>query len=161
MKLLNRVPAIALIGLMACNNATETTTTTGTVTDTSTTVTTEQPAVSAKECYASITAKDTVQLTLMQQEGANITGELSFKYSGKDKNTGTLNGHMMGDTLMADYTFMSEGTSSVRQVLFLKTPQGYKEGYGESEEKGGKMVFKNYAKADYNKSALLEKVDCK
>nr|GFC68635.1 hypothetical protein [Tanacetum cinerariifolium] len=37
---------------------------------------------------------------------------------------------MHGDTLVADYTFQSEGTTSIRQVVFLRRDIGFIEGFG-------------------------------
>ena len=110
-------------------------------------------------CYGYTTAKDTVTLHIMNM-GSTVTGDAVFKYAGKDKNTGTLNGEMKGDTLMASYKFMSEGTESVRQVAFLKNGDSFTEGYGASEEKAGGMVFKNTGALKFTGTALV-KMDCK
>ena len=67
---------------------------------------------------------------------------------------------MNGDTLLADYTFQSEGTESVRQVAFLKKGDGFVEGYGDVEDQGGKMVFKNTAMLDFGSGTAFTKVPC-
>lgn len=49
-----------------------------------------------------------------------VNGDLEYKRFEKDRNKGTIKGMFRGDTLFADYTFMSEGVMSVREVMFLK-----------------------------------------
>src|SRR5690242_109722 len=68
-------------------------------------------------CYRYATINDTIILKLIHV-GESITGTLAYKLHEKDKNTGTITGSMQGDILVADYTFMSEGVTSIRQVAF-------------------------------------------
>ena len=68
-----------------------------------------------------------------------VTGTLSYKFYQKDSNKGEFEGTLKGDTLLADYTFMSEGTQSVRQVVFLIKGETAIEGYGDIEEKDSKL----------------------
>ena len=72
-----------------------------------------------KICYTNYSVKDTVKLELERNEN-RINGSLRIKLLGKDENKGTFAGVMRGDTLVADYTFMSEGVTSVRQIAFFK-----------------------------------------
>lgn len=109
-------------------------------------------------CY-STTRKDSVSLK-MEIFPNVVTGLLRYKLYEKDSNTGTIDGIMKGDTLVADYTFMSEGQSSVRQVAFIIKDNTATEGYGEMEEINNKMVFKNLDKLDFSKGITLEKSDC-
>jgi hypothetical protein len=67
---------------------------------------------------------------------------------------------MRGDTLVADYTFMSEGKSSVRQVVFMVKDSIVTEGYGPQEEKDGKMIFKDLGKVDFSKGTKLQRIQC-
>ena len=110
-------------------------------------------------CYASVTAADSATLRLVNTNG-DITGELTYNYYEKDDNRGTIMGQMHGDTLLADYTFMSEGTESVRQVAFLKKGEGFVEGYGDAEEREGKMIFTNTAALDFGQGSVFEKTPC-
>lgn len=119
--------------------------------------TTEVQETSA--CYASVTAADSVSLRLVNTNG-DITGELTYNNYEKDDNRGTIMGQMHGDTLLADYTFMSEGTQSVRQVAFLKKGDGFVEGYGDAEERDGKMIFTNTTALDFGPGTVFEKVPC-
>ncbi len=69
-------------------------------------------------------------------------------------------GSMKGDTLFAAYTFMSEGTESIREVVFLKTANDFVEGYGDVEEKNDKMIFKNKSGLNFNNNLILKNVAC-
>jgi hypothetical protein len=109
-----------------------------------TTQTAQAPTVAAPtspQCYAYRTETDTVRLTL-QTTQATVTGQLAYRYFEKDRNQGTIRGTMHGDTLLADYTFQSEGRQSVREVAFLRRDIGFVEGYGPVTEQQGKTVFK-------------------
>ncbi len=111
------------------------------------------------QCYAD-TFKDKVFLNLTIKDN-NVTGSLDYQIAGKDQNKGSLQGEMRGDTLIADYNFMSEGTQSTRQVIFLKRGNTLMEGYGDVEEKNGKMIFKNTAQVNFGNGIVLQKVECK
>jgi len=116
------------------------------------------PAEAISTCYESVNGKDTVLLSLFS-ESEVITGSLIYNYYEKDKNKGTLHGNMHGDTLIANYIFMSEGKTSERQVAFLKQGNNFIEGYGDVEEQNGKMIFKNTSSLSFT-SSPLHKVDC-
>ena len=83
-----------------------------------------------------------------------------YDYYQKDKSQGTIKGEIKSDTLFANYKFMSEGIESVREVVFLKTLNGWVEGYGEIDDKDGKVTFKNRNKITFDNNALLKQTDC-
>ncbi|MBT0608198.1 hypothetical protein [Aequorivita echinoideorum] len=114
---------------------------------------------SGKQCYRYTTAKDTVVLKF-EKTGNEVTGELRYQYFEKDRNNGIIKGKMVGDTLFADYTFNSEGRSSVREVAFLLQENSFVEGYAEVEEIGGKFKFKENASFTWNNTMPLKKMDC-
>lgn len=111
-------------------------------------------------CYAYVKGKDTAKLTLITT-GIVSTGELSYKWFEKDSNMGSIEGEMRGDTLIANYTFNSEGMQSVRQVVFLKRGSQLLEGFGEVEEKNGRTQFKNISQVDFTQPITFEEVACK
>lgn len=117
-----------------------------------------------KTCYTGNSGRDSVSLTINGSDGKvtgdKVTGSLDYRFYEKDKSAGTINGQMNGDTLFADYTFMSEGVQSVRQVAFLKNSEGFSEGYGDMEEKNGKMLFKNPGELKFGNGFILKKTDC-
>lgn len=116
--------------------------------------------VNSTNCYLWVNKKDSISLKLTQK-GEELTGDLKYLWSEKDQNKGTIAGEIKGDTILADYTFDSEGMRSVRQVVFVKKDGKLYEGYGDSEEKGGKTVFKNRAKLKFDDTTILSPVSCK
>src|SRR5829696_5623843 len=116
---------------VSCDNASDTKQSENNVKDSATT-----------ECYSSINDKDSIALNITTI-GKNVTGELSYNIQEKDKNVGAIEGEMIGDTIFAEYAFMSEGTQSIREVAFLKNNNTLVEGFGPVEDVNGKVVFKN------------------
>jgi hypothetical protein len=116
----------------------------------------------SQECYQAILKKDTISLILNIKNGQLSSGNLNYNFYEKDKNQGTLIGELKGDTLYADYTFMSEGTSSVREVAFLKKGDSYIEGFGDVvDDNKGKVTFKDKKQLKFDGNVVLSKVDCK
>ena len=102
------------------------------------------------QCFASRLNGNIVALSFNVNSHQEVNGKLSYNLTGKDKNEGTLIGNMKGDTLVADYTFMSEGVSSVREVVFLKREGTFIEGYGDVVDSNGKVSFKDKSKLKIN-----------
>jgi hypothetical protein len=94
------------------------------------------------QCYAYIQNKDTIHLNITIT-GYTFTGHMLYQLKERDRNDGTLHGTIQGDTLIADYTFSSEGMLSVRQVAFLKQQNNLKEGFGELKLNDNQWVFTN------------------
>lgn len=113
----------------------------------------------ANTCYVYIKNMDTVSLTL-STVGNEITGKLDYNFYEKDKNSGTITGLIKGDTLLSDYTFLAEGSLSVRQVAFIKQGNNLVEGYGPAEEKDGQFKFTNVAELDFSKGIRLIETPC-
>ncbi|MEX2592226.1 MAG: hypothetical protein WD426_05595 [Anditalea sp.] len=70
-------------------------------------------------CYLYATDRDTVFLELNPPVNGKVTGELNYLFYERDGNVGHIEGEIQGDTLLANYTFVSEGMTSVREVAFL------------------------------------------
>ncbi|MDD7886099.1 hypothetical protein [Flavivirga sp. 57AJ16] len=69
-----------------------------------------------------------------------------------------MNGKLNGDTLFGEYTFMSEGIESKREVAFLIKDHQLIEGYGELNEDRTAFVDKN--NISYTSTMPLTKTDC-
>lgn len=110
-------------------------------------------------CYGSFSGSDTVLLKI-EVFPTVVTGLLKYQLQEKDKNEGTIEGKLYGDTLIADYTFFSEGKSSVREVAFLIQGDQATEGYGNMAETNGKMVFTDKSAIDFSKGIKLNPIDC-
>ncbi|MGI4763022.1 MAG: hypothetical protein ACRYF0_20080 [Janthinobacterium lividum] len=120
---------------------------------------TAAPTPAGPQCYAYRTETDTVRLTL-QTTQPTVTGQLAYRYFEKDRNQGTIKGVMHGDTLLADYTFQSEGSQSVREVAFLRRDIGFVEGYGPVMEQGNKTIFKLPRTLHFDAKYTLLPVPC-
>ncbi|MFA6945126.1 MAG: hypothetical protein WC220_04410 [Pedobacter sp.] len=114
---------------------------------------------SSTNCYLYAGEADTVSLNLTHA-GDSITGSLVYNFKEKDKNTGTINGRMNGNILIAEYIFLSEGTQSSRQVAFKFEGGNFVEGYGESYSQNDKILFKNIDSLNFNGSMKLTEIAC-
>ncbi|HEY5370145.1 MAG TPA: hypothetical protein VIJ75_14275 [Hanamia sp.] len=110
-------------------------------------------------CYSLKNGKDTVLMKLNIDNG-KVSGNLTYHYFEKDKNTGTLKGQMNGDTLFATYTFMSEGRESVRQIVFLKKGDEVTEGYGIVNSNTGEPDLTDRSAIKFDNKFVLKEMDC-
>lgn len=145
-------------GTVACNSTTNNNTTVDSLPATTDTGT-MHIQVPNMQCFKSIKGSDTVYLKLERFPNV-VTGNLVYNFYEKDKNAGTIDGVLKGDTLIADYTFMSEGQQSVRQVAFLIKDSTATEGYAAIIEEDGKMIFKNTSQLDFSKGIQLKSIPC-
>jgi len=114
----------------------------------------------AVACYQYIKNRDTAALTV-KTVGNQVSGSLGYNLYEKDKNSGTFNGLVKGDTLIADYTFHSEGKISVREIALLKQGDKLIEGFGDVQEIKGNVKFKDISKLKFDNSMVFSKIDCK
>lgn len=129
----------------------------------------KQPAADAEKpaatdnginCYAYINKADTVSLRLIHS-GESVSGVLEYHLDGKDANKGTIQGTMHDSLLVANYSFMSEGMTSERQVVFKLDQGNLVEGYGERVVENDKERFKDLATLKYDSQIKLAPVECK
>ena len=111
-------------------------------------------------CYLFATDRDTVFLKLNQPIDGKVTGDLKYDFYERDGNVGYIEGEIHGDTLIADYTFLSEGMISVREVGFLLDYDRVIEGYGDVEERDGRMFFWHKDSLDFSNGLVMPRVDC-
>jgi len=92
---------------------------------------------------------------------ATRTGKMCYaNFDKKDRNMGEIRGVMKGDTIIADYTFISEGINSVRQVVFLKHGDEMVEGFGSVSDDRGRVVYQDLSKLTFDKSVTLKSINC-
>ncbi len=89
---------------------------------------------------AHIEQKDVYTIHIVSQEGKAVSGNLSFKNYEKDSSSGTFVGTYENGILLADYTFNSEGMTSVMQVIFKKVDDGFVRGYGPVDTEGTRFT---------------------
>ncbi|MCE7058920.1 lipocalin family protein [Dyadobacter sp. CY343] len=111
------------------------------------------------DCFVYTAAKDSAFLHI-EVEGQKVTGELFYAFYEKDKNKGKLEGEMRGDTLLGQYKFMSEGSESTREVVFLKNGSGWVEGFGDIKQKRGVTVFKDRSKLNFKNGLAFKGIRC-
>lgn len=114
------------------------------------------------ECYQGVLGKDTIRMDLERRGNEVTSGKLHYQYFEKDNNEGELVGLIKGDTLLATYTFMSEGAATVREVAFLKKGKNYIEGYGAvNDDNQGNVSFKDTKTLRFDSKVVLVKTYCK
>jgi hypothetical protein len=143
--------------MAACNNATEEVVD-KTDTTVATSVTENSIKVPGKMCFQSILQRDTISIELFIKDSA-VSGNLVYNMFEKDDNKGAFSGKISGDIIKADYTFLSEGTTSVREVMFRLKNNTLTEGYGDMEEKDNRSFFKDPSKVQFTQ--LYNSIDCK
>lgn len=153
----SRILILSVCILLSCNNSGESS---NGKTDTNASIVTPETPVLIVQCYENLKGMDTVVLQIKDSAGA-ITGKLDYHISGKDANTGSFTGTLYGDTLIADYSFRSEGVKSVRQIAFLKKDSFLIEGFGPVMEVHKMMVFKSRDSLSFNQVNRLTLVPCK
>jgi len=99
---------------------------------------------------------DTIVLELKNQNDS-LVGPLNYNFEEKDKNEGVFRGVIKDSLLVGQYTFMSEGVSSVRETVFGIVPEGLIEGFGDVEERDSMMVFKNMDSLRFDHGMILHK----
>ncbi|WP_162633107.1 hypothetical protein [Echinicola strongylocentroti] len=111
-------------------------------------------------CYAYLNEKDTVRLHVKNKRKGRMTGTLIYRFFEKDANSGAFDGEMKGDTLLAEYTFASEGRISTREVAFLFKDNLVVEGHGPMEEEGGVLRFATSKHLEFGGGIELLRVKC-
>lgn len=110
-------------------------------------------------CYAMFMKRDTATLSLHIQDTI-VTGDLHYRWAEKDHNIGTIKGYVRDSLLMADYTFESEGLTSVREVVFKLKGDTLLQGVGQLTEQNGKIIFTHKDQLQYDKMVPFVKMDC-
>jgi len=111
-------------------------------------------------CYEMVMKRDTATLQLHVADTI-ITGRLDYNWHEKDHNTGTIRGYLQDSLIVADYTFESEGMTSVREVIFKLQGNTLLQGFGELKEENGKIVFTDKNMLQFTNANPFFKVNCK
>ena len=157
MKYLHFFLSLAIIAAASCNESTRSAEAISSK-DTSKPIE-NKVMIPASSCYSTTAGKDSVFLKVEVFPNV-VTGNLSYNLYEKDSNKGEFEGRLHGDTLIADYKFVSEGKQSTRQVIFLIKNEMAVEGYGNMEEKNGEMVFTGMKEISFGKGLVLKKSPC-
>jgi hypothetical protein len=110
-------------------------------------------------CYAMENGKDTIRLSV-QLRDSTVSGSLVYKLYEKDSNYGTIKGVLRDSLIIADYTFRSEGTTSVREVIFKVQPDQLLEATGPRTERNGRVIYTHPNTLDFSALPPLRKNAC-
>nr|WP_315257035.1 hypothetical protein [uncultured Flavobacterium sp.] len=148
------VAAFAALYMLNCKNNEQTTETTNTDPQE---VIAEKTSALNLGCYVFDDGKNIVSLEITEN-GEEIKGNLTYALFEKDKNSGKFTGKLKEGILIADYTFLSEGKESIRQVAFKTEGDKLIEGYGELNTEG--TAFKDISNIQFTSTMPLTKTDC-
>lgn len=118
-----------------------------------------QVATDTVECYTYVKNRDTILMQINIKD-FSLTGNLEYKIFEKDQSKGSLKGELRGDTLVAVYSFTSEGMESVRELAFLKTDSTLIQGFGNIEVIDNKETFKDLKLLKFDSGLELVKKNC-
>jgi hypothetical protein len=125
---------------------------------TDTIVTTEKP-VQLSGCYEMLMKRDTATLKIDLAD-STVTGQLDYHFFEKDSNSGTIKGVVRNGYIYAEYHFMSEGTTSVREVVFKIVDDTLIQGFGDLKEQNGRLIFTDKNTLQYQHATPFLKVPC-
>ncbi|QFG53125.1 hypothetical protein [Chryseobacterium sp.] len=111
-----------------------------------------------ENCYMEATGKDSLFVRLSDNLGT-VTGKMHYKNFEKDSSFGDLVGMADGDTLKLEYTFQAEGTTSTREIWFLRKDGSLIEGIGDYNETGEQ--YKDTKLLKFTGGHTLKAADCK
>lgn len=111
-------------------------------------------------CYQMTLKKDTAKLNLTVKD-STVTGDLQYHWYARDANEGTLKGVLRNNMIYADYTFRSEGLTSVRELVLKIQDSVLLQGYGPMQEQKGRMVFQKKDSLKFQTSHPFRKTACK
>lgn len=151
--------AAALLAMISCQQSGSNTSQTE-AKDSSAATPSTATVAAGPQCFTRISGKDT---SYLQFENNNelISGQLEYRLFEKDRNQGTISGAIHNNILEAQYSFMSEGVTSVRPVVFKLENDQLFEAIPSSVDNQGIPVFdKDPAKLKFEETAFV-KGDCK
>lgn len=118
------------------------------------------PPADASGCYLKVLARDTMVVHL-EQQGAELTGRMTFDNFEKDGSTGVVHGKVEGNTAKIWYDFEAEGTRSVMEVWFRIADKQLIRGIGSFGVKGDTSYYTNKPDIQYGEEQVFPKVDCR
>jgi hypothetical protein len=110
-------------------------------------------------CYSQLSGRDTSLLQVTTTSGV-VSGTLSYNIYQKDRNDGSFQGELVGDTLRGWYLFKSEGVMSVREVTWQVKGDQLWQRIGEMTEKNDTMMFALPRNIKFDGTRPFRKVPC-
>lgn len=149
--------SIMLLSLSNCKKAS--TTESDKTTEVESEMVEEIKAQPLSKCYAYNANGSKIELQ-MNTNNNEVNGTLTYELKEKDSNKGTFVGTINDSILIAQYTFQSEGTESVREIAFLIKDDQLIEGYGDITTEENKTKFKDINTLKYASNMPLMKTSC-
>ncbi|QEC66918.1 hypothetical protein FRZ67_06260 [Panacibacter ginsenosidivorans] len=115
-------------------------------------------SIPGKLCFQRVLQRDTISIELFIKDSV-VSGNLIYNFYEKDRNKGTFNGSIHGGIIKADYTYASEGKTSIREVMFQLKDSVLTEGFGVTLMQDNKSIFKDTSKIQYTQ--VFKRVNCK
>lgn len=112
-----------------------------------------------QRCYLQVVQRDTM-VAALTQDGAAVSGRLSFDNYEKDGSTGTVAGVAEGDLLKLWYSYQSEGTHSVMEVWFRQQGAELVRGIGPSGMKGDTFYFTDPRAVTFDGAQRMQQIAC-
>ena len=154
------IPFVIIATLFSCNKKTEQNIlkqdSTGVFSDEETSA--DSALATTTACYMEATGKDTLFAQIDDNLGT-ISGVLHYKNFQKDSSSGDIIGFSSGDTIKVDYTFQSEGITSIREIWFLKKDGKLWEGIGAYDATGER--YADAKKIKFEEGHVLSTANCK
>ena len=122
-------------------------------------ITEENTAQPSTECYVYNANGGKIELQ-MNTNNNDVNGTLNYELKEKDSNKGTFVGTINDSILIAQYTFQSEGTESIREIAFLIKDDQLIEGFGDVTTEENKTKFKDIKTLKFSSSMPLIKTSC-
>lgn len=110
-------------------------------------------------CYQMTMKQDTAFMSLEVQDSV-VSGNLQYNWHSRDGNTGTFRGVLRDSLIIADYTFESEGLTSVREIMFKISDTTLLQGFGDLQDRQGRIVFRNPDQLQFLQDHPFVKVPC-
>ncbi|MEO6071029.1 MAG: hypothetical protein ABIN57_06890 [Chitinophagaceae bacterium] len=123
------------------------------------TIVTSAKPMAISGCYEMVFKKDSAEMNLILKDTV-VTGTLHYNFYQKDENKGTIKGVLRNNMIYADYTFQSEGMTSVREVIFKIEDGDLVQAFGDIEEKNGKLYYTNKDQLQFQTANPFIKKDC-
>ncbi len=158
---MNRSILISLLFISACNSQQDNVTSRDVIKDSSNSKEINSAMSNMNGCYTSILKKDTATLKINTTNDDKVSGDLVYKHFEKDNNSGTIKGKVQDSLIIAEYTFQSEGMTSVREVVFKIKGENLVEGYGDINMNGDTARFKDLSQLKYQNGQPFVKGECK
>lgn len=149
--------AILALAIVSCQK-TKTEEITITETDTIVKTDTPEPVVADKQCFLSVTGKDSIVFE-MERKGDSVSGIFNVLPYEKDKRISTYKGVLSGNEGNALGTYSGEGMTNVEELHFKLDGDKVIVDFGQTEQ--GKDGIWRYKKGEKRYEHIIPKADCK